>query len=88
MADISISLSDDSKSWLDEQVRRGGYSSVGDYVADLVMKERIDQGEELSLEDVRSLVRMSRASGVGSKTMDELFSQAQRAAEEREARLA
>ncbi|WJH40847.1 type II toxin-antitoxin system ParD family antitoxin [Aliirhizobium terrae] len=88
MASITVPLSDDVQDWLEEQVLKGGYASAGDYMADLVTQERIAQGEELSLEEVQLLVRTSRASGIGTKTMNELFAEAQRAADTRKPRLA
>ncbi|WP_117191914.1 ribbon-helix-helix domain-containing protein [Rhizobium terrae] len=88
MASITISLPDAAKDWIDEQVRSGEYASAGEYMSALVLQERVRQGEELSLEEVRQLVKASRASGIGTKTIDELFAEAERIVETRKARRA
>ncbi|CDZ70340.1 MULTISPECIES: ribbon-helix-helix domain-containing protein [Neorhizobium] len=78
MANITVSLPDSTKEWIEVQVRDGGYASVGDYVNDLVMRERIRQGEELSLEELRQLVATSRESGISPRKVDEIFAEAEK----------
>jgi antitoxin ParD1/3/4 len=79
MANLDIPLSDDAQDWLDEQVRLGGYEGAGEYIADLVMQQRLADGEALTLEEVRLLIKASRASGVGDRSMNALFDDAMRA---------
>lgn len=78
MASITVSLPDSAKDWIEEQVRSGGYASAGDYVNELVMQERIRQGEELSLEELRQLVTASRESGISPRSVDEIFAEAEK----------
>jgi antitoxin ParD1/3/4 len=87
MADITISLPDPITAWIDSQMRHHGYSSHGEYLVDLVMQERIRLGEELSLEEVRDVIRVSRSSGLGTRTVDELFAEAEGHAGTRAAKL-
>ena len=87
MADITITLPDPIAAWIDKQVRQHGYSSHGDYLADLVMQERVRLGEELSLDEVRDVVRVSRASGLGTSSVDDLFAEAEGRAGTRAAKL-
>jgi antitoxin ParD1/3/4 len=88
MASITISLPDAAKDWIDEQVRSGGYANAAEYVSELVTQERVRQGEELSLEEVRHLIKASKASGIGTRSMDELFAEAERLVEAKKARRA
>ena len=88
MASITVSLPETAKDWIEEQVRDGGYASVGDYVSDLVMRERIRLGEELSLEELQQLVKTSRESGISSRSVDEIFAEAEEIVARRKAKRA
>ncbi|CDZ36598.1 type II toxin-antitoxin system ParD family antitoxin [Neorhizobium galegae] len=88
MAIITISLPDSTKDWIEDQVRSGGFADAGEYMNELVTQERVRQGDELSLEEVRHLVKVSKASGIGTKTMDELFAEAERLVEAKKTRRA
>jgi antitoxin ParD1/3/4 len=88
MASITVSLPEMAKDWIEEQVRDGGYASVGDYVSDLVMRERIRLGEELSLEELQQLVKTSRESGISSRSVDEIFAEAEEIVARRKAKRA
>lgn len=77
MADITISLSDTMKDWIESQVRSGRFAGIGEFVSDLLLRERIRLGEELSVEDMRQLVTASRESGVSSRSVDDIFAEAE-----------
>ncbi|MBW6421736.1 type II toxin-antitoxin system ParD family antitoxin [Rhizobium sp. XQZ8] len=88
MATMTVSISDPIKDWIDEQVRSGGYASSDDYLNDLVMRERLRQGEELSVEELRQMVAASRESGIGTRGVDEIFAEAEKIVALRKARRA
>lgn len=83
MANITVSLPEPEKEWVDAQVAKGEYASASDYVRELVVRDRARLTEEYSLDELRDLVAESRASGVGSRSMKELFSAAERIATKR-----
>jgi antitoxin ParD1/3/4 len=56
---MNISLPEALKRFVDERVERGGYSSVSDYVRDLIRQEQVRQAERALAE----LVRQGLASG-------------------------
>ncbi|WP_337267447.1 type II toxin-antitoxin system ParD family antitoxin [Oryzifoliimicrobium ureilyticus] len=84
MATMTISLPDPMKEWIETQIRAGDYASASDYVRDLVRRDRARRGQEFTLEELRQLVADSRASGVGSRSMDDLFAEAERLAAARD----
>ena len=49
-------------------------------MGDLVRRDRVRRGEELTLEELQKLIADSRASGVGKRSLDEIFAEAERAA--------
>jgi antitoxin ParD1/3/4 len=78
MADITITISDTAKDWIEAQARDGGFANVGEFVSDLVLRERIRLGEELSLDEVRQMVQASRDSGISARSVDEIFAEAEK----------
>ncbi len=85
MATITVSLPESAKAWLEEQVRSGPYATAGDYLAKLILRERAQCGDELTIEELRALLSASRSSGVSPRTVSELFSEAEKVAEQRKA---
>lgn len=83
MATMTVSLPDQMKEWIETQIRKGEYASTSDYVRDLVRRDRARRGQELSLEELRQIVTASKASGIGTRSMDELFTEAERIASAR-----
>jgi antitoxin ParD1/3/4 len=78
MADITITISDTAKDWIEAQARDGGFANVGEFVSDLVIRERIRLGEDLSLDEVRQMVQTSRDSGISARSVDEIFAEAEK----------
>lgn len=78
MATMTVSLPDPMKEWIEAQVRKGDYATASDYVRDLVRRDRARRGQELTIEELRQIVTDSRASGTGTRSMDELFDEAER----------
>ena len=88
MATMTLSIPDPIKDWIDEQVRSGGYASSDDYLSDLVIRERIRQGEELSVDELRQMVITSRESGTSSRSVDDIFAEAEKIAARRKTKRA
>ena len=80
MATMTVSLPDPMKEWIETQVLTGEYASVSDYVRDLVRRDWARRGQEFSVDELRQIVADSRASGIGSRSMDDLFAEAERIA--------
>lgn len=78
MATMTVSLPDPMKEWIEAQIRKGDYATASDYVRDLVRRDRARRGQELTIEELRQIVADSRASGTGTRSMEELFDEAQR----------
>ncbi|PWE54995.1 type II toxin-antitoxin system ParD family antitoxin [Metarhizobium album] len=83
MATMTVSLPDPMKEWIEAQIQKGEYASTSDYVRDLVRRDRARRGQELTLEELRQIVADSKASGIGTRSMDELFAEAERIASAR-----
>ncbi|MFK0208224.1 type II toxin-antitoxin system ParD family antitoxin [Agrobacterium sp. NPDC090283] len=80
MANMTFSLPDPMKDWIESRIQKGEYASASDYVRDLVRRDWARRGQDLSIDELRQIVADSRASGVGSRSMDELFAEAERVA--------
>lgn len=66
MTTMTISLPEQMKRWIDDQVRSGGYSSASDYLRDLVRRdrERREASERVySIDELRTLLAEARAGG-------------------------
>jgi len=77
MATMTVSLPDPMKDWVEAQIRQGSYASASDYVRDLIRRDRDRREQELALDDLRQKLAASRESGVSSRTVDEIFAEAQ-----------
>lgn len=77
MATMNISLPDQMKQWVEDQVATGRYGNSSDYVRDLVRRdqERADKKAEFD-----RLVEEGRDSGISPLSMDEIFAEAKRRA--------
>ncbi len=80
MATMTVSLPDPMKEWIEARIEKGEYASTSDYVRDLVRRDRARLGQELTIEELRQLVSASKASGVGKRSLDEIFAEAERIA--------
>lgn len=70
MATMNISLPDQMKHWVEQQVETGRYSNASDYVRDLI---RRDQERQAKIARMQKLVDEGIQSGVGQRSMDELL---------------
>jgi antitoxin ParD1/3/4 len=78
MATMTISLPDTMKEWIEAQIREGDYASTSDYVRDLVRrdKQKREHERELTLEELRKKIADSRASGISTRSVDDIFEEA------------
>lgn len=73
MATMNVSLPDAMKHWVEEQARGGRYSNASDYVRDLI---RRDQERAVKVAHMQGVVAEGLRSGAGTRSMDELRSEA------------
>jgi antitoxin ParD1/3/4 len=83
MATMTVSLPDPMKEWIEKQIDNGDYASTSDYVRDLVRRDRARRDEQLTMEELRQLVAESRKSGIGQRSVDDIFHEAARIAKAR-----
>ena len=69
MATMNVSLPQQMKDWVDDQVATGRYANASDYVRDLLRRDQ-DQGRLAALQAV---VDSALASGVSSRDRDQLM---------------
>ena len=77
MATMNVSLPDQMKEWVEEQVASGRYGNASDYVRDLIRRdqERLEKRAEFE-----RLVQEGRDSGISPLTLDEIFAEAKKRA--------
>lgn len=75
MATMNISLPDQMKIWVEEQAQGGRYGNASDYVRDLI---RRDQERQAGLAELQLLIDKGLASGIGTRSLDELLAEARR----------
>lgn len=73
MATMNVSLPDPMKDWVEAQARTGRYSNASDYVRDLI---RRDQEQAEAVATLQAVVTDALNSGIGDKTMDEMWAEA------------
>ena len=77
MATMNISLPDQMKDWVDQQLESGRYSGASDYVRDLIRKDQ----EKEQLAELQKIVDRALASGISTRTPEELMQHARAVAE-------
>lgn len=73
MATMNVSLPDVMKDWVEAQAETGRYANSSDYVRDLIRKDQIRSDKIAAMQ---RLVDEGLASGIGTRTRDELFAAA------------
>ena len=78
MATMTISLPDPMKEWIEAQIREGDYASTSDYVRDLVRRDKLrrEHQRELTLEDLQKKIADSRASGISTRSVEDILAEA------------
>ena len=69
MATMNISLPDQMKEWIEQQVAAGRYANVSDFMRDLI---REDQARAASLDELRKMVEEADASGISDLTVEDI----------------
>lgn len=77
MATMNISLPDQMKAWVEAQAETGRYGNASDYVRDLI---RRDQEKRDSIARIQHAIDEGIRSGVGTRSMDELWAESCRRA--------
>jgi antitoxin ParD1/3/4 len=75
MATMNVSLPDQMKEWVEAQAENGRYSNASDYVRDLI---RRDQVKTEKIANLRRLAEEGLASGVSTRSMQEISDDAER----------
>lgn len=71
MTKIDIQLPPMLDEWVSEQTRIGRYTDAGDYLRDLIRRDRENQSEAQMLQ---ALVDEGVASGISDESMDDILS--------------
>lgn len=71
MADMTVKLPEAVKEMIEAQVGEDGFASSGDYIADLVRRDH-----DRRLEELRRIVAEALASGVSTRTTEDIFAEA------------
>lgn len=83
MATMTLSLPDPMKEWIEAETRRGDYASTSDFMRDLVRRERERRQPTITLEELQARLAEASASGVGTRTVDEILAEGDRILKER-----
>lgn len=78
MATLSVSLPDRMKEYIDAQVEGGDFADTADYLRDLVRRD-----QERRIEELRQIVDDALASGISTRTMQDIKDEGDRIAKER-----
>ena len=73
MSTVTISLAEPAARWLDEQVSTGRYANADAYLAELVGRDRVEAEKHAAL---KAAIDEGLASGISSKTIDDIFEEA------------
>lgn len=73
MATMNISLPDQMKQWVEQQVATGRYANASDYMRDLV---RRDEEKAQKLAAFQRAIDEGIASGISERSIDEIFADA------------
>ena len=78
MASMNISLPEPMKDWVETQTSSGRYDNASEYVRDLI---RHDQDRASKISAMQKLVDEAFESGVSDKSLDDIWTAAQRRAQ-------
>lgn len=79
MAVLQVELPDAMKAWVEREARNGRFIDAGEFLRDLLRREQ-ERREKIAA--MQALVDEARASGMGTRTMEELLAEARRADDE------
>lgn len=88
MATLKVSIPQSTKNWIEEQVEKGTYVSVDDYLRSVVRRDQQrDPAYQMTLEELQQMLDDSVAGGVSKKTLPDLFEEARQLVEKRRTNL-
>jgi antitoxin ParD1/3/4 len=79
MATMNVSLPDQMKAWVETQAQSGRYGNASDYVRDLI---RRDQERQDKIAEFQRLIDEGFASGVSTRSVEDVLNEARRRAKE------
>jgi antitoxin ParD1/3/4 len=77
---MTVTLPEPMQDWVDAQISRGAYATASDYVRELIRRDRELRAAALTLQDIQNIVADAKASGISTRSIDEIFSHAQKTA--------
>ncbi len=72
MASMNVSVPESMRDWVQSRIESGEYTSVSDYVRDLIRRDQNALARQLKVDDIRRTIEESRAMG-RTLTADEVF---------------
>ena len=79
MATMNISLPDQMKQWVEDQVATGRYANASDLMRDVIRQR---QDRDAALQELRVEIQKGLDSGISTRSRDELREYARRRADE------
>ncbi len=70
MASMNVSVPEAMRAWVQRRIESGEYTSVSDYVRDLIRRDQDVRQRQLRVADIRRSIEESRASGDASPAED------------------
>lgn len=70
MSRLTISMPDQMNAWVEAQVNTGRYGNVSEYFRDLVRRDQ--ERREASVHALQALIDKAEASGVSSRSLEEI----------------
>lgn len=83
MATMTVSLPDPLKDWIEERVAAEDFASASDYLRELVRRDRQRQDRDERLDALRNRIAESFGGGRGSRSVGEIFAEAEAEARRR-----
>ena len=82
MVDLNVSVSEDVREWIEEQVRAGRYANAGDYVRELIQRERQQQARKHVEDLIREGIESGPATPLTQDDWDSIRAESDRRIEE------
>lgn len=72
MATMNISLPDEMKEWVEQQVATGQYGNASDYIRDIIRRD------QEAIAQLQAMIDEGLNSGISNMSLDEIFAEARR----------
>ena len=73
MDKLTISMPEQMKDYVKGRINSGQYGNISEFIRDLIRKE---QNQESAVQELRDLIERAEASGISSRTEDDIFAAA------------